>query len=413
MLAMNAIQADTVQTISIRRVVPMASISQMSSLVRNASGSDAGQTRDVPHARSGPGGAGPLRGRGAVSSPAGRFEVLHREPVDDGWAVGPEVPAAPRTELTDEYARRILSYNDSPDLPFDRSINPYRGCEHGCTYCFARPGHAWLGLSPGLDFETRLRAKVNAAACLRAELAEPAYRCAPVTIGSATDAYQPVERERRITRAVLEVLAECGHPLAIVTKSALVERDIDLLAPMARRGLATVYVSVSTLDPVLARAWEPRAAAPWRRLRTIARLAEAGIPVGVALAPLAPFLNEPEIEQILAEAAQAGASSAFYTVLRLPWELREVFTDWLHTVYPDRARRVMNRLADMRGGKAKAGRLNDPRFFHRMTGQGGWAELIRLRFELARRKAGLVNTRQSLRTDLFVAPSRSGQGSLF
>lgn len=347
----------------------------------------------------------PEGGRGAVSSPAGRFETLARESVDDGWYRENGEPPALRTEVTEERARNILAFNDSPDLPFDRSLNPYRGCEHGCTYCFARPTHAWLGLSPGLDFETRLRAKVNAAERLRAELAAPAYRCAPVNIGSATDAYQPIERERRLTRGVLEVLSECSHPLTIVTKSSLVERDIDLLAPMARRGLAAVYVSVSTLDPALARAWEPRAAAPWRRLRTIRRLADAGIPVGVAVAPVVPFLNEPELERVLEQAAQAGASSAFYTILRLPWELREVFVDWLQSVYPDRAARIMNRLGDMRGER----RLNDPRFFHRMTGQGGWAELVRLRFELATRKLGLNRERGSLRTDLFEPPARPGR----
>lgn len=347
----------------------------------------------------------PEGGRGAVSSPAGRFETLARESVDDGWYRENGEPPALRTEVTEERARNILAFNDSPDLPFDRSLNPYRGCEHGCTYCFARPTHAWLGLSPGLDFETRLRAKVNAAERLRAELAAPAYRCAPVNIGSATDAYQPIERERRLTRAVLEVLSECSHPLTIVTKSSLVERDIDLLAPMARRGLAAVYVSVSTLDPALARAWEPRAAAPWRRLRTIRRLADAGIPVGVAVAPVVPFLNEPELERVLEQAAQAGASSAFYTILRLPWELREVFVDWLQSIYPDRAARIMNRLGDMRGER----RLNDPRFFHRMTGQGGWAELVRLRFELAARKLGLDRERRSLRTDLFEPPARPGR----
>lgn len=367
----------------------------------------------------------PEGGRGAVSSPAGRFETLARESVDDGWYRENGEPPALRTEVTEERARNILAFNDSPDLPFDRSLNPYRGCEHGCTYCFARPTHAWLGLSPGLDFETRLRAKVNAAERLRAELAAPAYRCAPVNIGSATDAYQPIERERRLTRAVLEVLSECSHPLTIVTKSSLVERDIDLLAPMARRGLAAVYVSVSTLDPALARAWEPRAAAPWRRLRTIRRLADAGIPVGVAVAPVVPFLNEPELERVLEQAAQAGASSAFYTILRLPWELREVFVDWLQSVYPDRAARIMNRLGDMRAGDGRAGgngtggksaggksgerRLNDPRFFHRMTGQGGWAELVRLRFELATRKLGLNRERGSLRTDLFEPPARPGR----
>jgi DNA repair photolyase len=354
----------------------------------------------------------PTGGRGAVSSPAGRFEKLARESVDDGWYREDGEPPALRTEVTEERAGRILAFNDSPDLPFDRSLNPYRGCEHGCTYCFARPTHAWLGLSPGLDFETRLRAKVNAAERLRAELAAPAYRCAPINIGSATDAYQPIERERRLTRAVLEQLSECSHPLTIVTKSSLVERDIDLLAPMARRGLAAVYVSVSTLDPALARAWEPRAAAPWRRLRTIQRLADAGIPVGVAVAPVVPFLNEPELERVLEQAAQAGASSAFYTVLRLPWELREVFVDWLQSVYPDRAARIMNRLGDMRApGRGGERRLNDPRFFHRMTGQGGWAELVRLRFDLATRKLGLDRERWSLRTDLFVPPDRPARAS--
>ncbi len=310
-----------------------------------------------------------------------------------------------RTEVTDERAGRILAFNNSPDVPFDRSINPYRGCEHGCTYCFARPTHAYLGLSPGLDFETKLRAKVNAAERLRIELAAPAYRCAPINIGSATDAYQPVERERRITRSIIEVLAACSHPLTIVTKSSLVERDIDLLAPMARHGLAAVYVTITTLDPKLARAWEPRAAAPWRRLRTIERLSNAGIPVGVSFAPVVPFLNEPELERILEQARQAGASGAFYAVLRLPHELHQVFMDWLLLEYPERAARVVNRLREMRaGGESSSKRLNDPRFVHRMKGQGGWADLIRLRFDLAVRRLSLNRERMDLRSDLFVAP---------
>ena len=311
-----------------------------------------------------------------------------------------------RTEVSNEHARRILSRNQSPDVPFDRAINPYRGCEHGCIYCFARPTHAYLGLSPGLDFETRLRAKVNAAERLRAELSAPGYRCAPINIGAATDAYQPIEREYRITRQVLEELAACSHPLTIVTKSALVERDIDLLAPMARKRLAAVYVTITTLDARLARAWEPRAAAPWRRLRTIRRLSDAGIPVGVSVAPLAPFLNEPELEAILGQAADAGATSAFYTILRLPWELREVFGDWLASAYPDRARRVMNRLREMRGEAPDGPRVNDPRFFSRMKGQGAWAELLRLRFQLAVRRLGLNRERVDLRSDLFVPPAR-------
>jgi DNA repair photolyase len=357
-------------------------------------------------------------GRGAVSNPIGRFEQAQRTPLDDSWWHEDGEPPRLRTEVTDERARRILAFNQSPDVPFDRSINPYRGCEHGCTYCFARPTHAYLGLSPGLDFETRLRAKVNAAERLRAELCATGYRCAPIAIGTATDPYQPIERERKITRQILEELAACAHPFTIVTKSSLVERDIDLIAPMARKGLAGVYLTVTTLDARLARAWEPRAAAPWRRLRTIRRLSDAGIPVGVAVAPLAPFLNEPELEKVLEQAAQAGASSAFYTVLRLPWELREVFIDWLHTEYPDRAERVLNRLRDMRAEpETDERRLNDPRFFHRMKGKGGWAELIRLRFDLATRRLGLNGHRLQLRTDLFVPPARSAgsqaQGELF
>ncbi|NLD70999.1 MAG: PA0069 family radical SAM protein [Limnobacter sp.] len=346
------------------------------------------------------------RGRGAVSQPAGRFEQLDRAPIDDGWYRDDSELPPLRTEVSNEHARRILSRNQSPDVPFDRAINPYRGCEHGCIYCFARPTHAYLGLSPGLDFETRLRAKVNAAERLRAELSAPGYRCAPINIGAATDAYQPIEREYRITRQVLEELAACSHPLTIVTKSALVERDIDLLAPMARKRLAAVYVTITTLDARLARAWEPRAAAPWRRLRTIRRLSDAGIPVGVSVAPLAPFLNEPELEAILGQAADAGATSAFYTILRLPWELREVFGDWLASAYPDRARRVMNRLREMRGEAPDGPRVNDPRFFSRMKGQGAWAELLRLRFQLAVRRLGLNRERVDLRSDLFVPPAR-------
>ena len=360
-----------------------------------------------------------IRGRGAVSNPAGRYEQLDRVPVADGWPSSEEGAAqAPvptlRTEVTEERSRSIISYNQSPDVPFDRAVNPYRGCEHGCTYCFARPGHAWLGLSPGLDFETRLRAKPDAPNRLRQELAAPGYRCAPINLGSATDVYQPIERDWRITRQIIEVLAECSHPLTLVTKSALVERDIDLLAPMAHRGLVRVYITLTTVDPELARAWEPRAAAPWRRLRTMRRLSDAGIPVGVLVAPVVPFLNEPELERVLQQAAGHGACSASYTVLRLPLELREIFTDWLRTTYPERAERVLNRLSDMRpAGRAGEPRLNDPRFHHRMRGEGGWAELLRLRFELAARRLGLERHRPVLRTDLFVPPGDRRQGVLF
>ncbi|GAA4416718.1 PA0069 family radical SAM protein [Quisquiliibacterium transsilvanicum] len=356
--------------------------------------------------------AAPVRGRGAVGNPQARFDRYVREATDDGW-FGPEGdPPARDTRVDTEQARSVISRNTSPDIPFTLSLNPYRGCEHGCVYCYARPNHAHLGLSPGLDFETRLVAKVNAAQCLRAELAAPSYRCEALNLGTATDAYQPIEREWRITRAVLEVLAECAHPVALVTKSSLVERDLDLLAPMARRGLAAVYVSVTTLDPVLARRWEPRAAAPWRRLETIRRLSEAGVPVGVSVSPVVPFLNEPELERILGAAREAGASHAFYTVLRLPGEVRQVFTDWLRAVYPERAQRILGRLADMRDPSGRA-RLNDARFHKRMKGEGHWADLLGLRFQLAARKLGFSRDRLQLRTDLFVAPRADGQFALF
>jgi len=352
------------------------------------------------------------RGRGAVGNPQGRFERHARQAYEDGWFGVDGEPPRLQTHVEVERARSVISRNASPDVPFTQSLNPYRGCEHGCVYCFARPNHAHLGLSPGLDFETRLFAKVNAAERLRIELAAPSYRCDAINLGTATDAYQPVEREWRITRAVLEVLAECSHPVALVTKSSLVERDLDLLAPMARQGLAAVYVSLTTLDPILARQWEPRAAAPWRRLETIRRLSEAGVPVGVSVSPVVPFLNEPELERILGAAREAGASHAFYTVLRLPGEVREVFTEWLGAVYPERARRVLSRIADMRN-PAGGTRLNDPRFHARMKGEGHWAEILGLRFQLAARKLGFSRDRLQLRTDLFTAPRADGQLGLF
>lgn len=356
--------------------------------------------------------AAPIRGRGAVGNPQGRFERYVRETADDGW-FGPEgEPPSHDTRVDTEQARSVISRNASPDIPFTLSLNPYRGCEHGCVYCYARPNHAHLGLSPGLDFETRLVAKVNAAERLRAELAAPSYRCEALNLGTATDAYQPIERQWRITRAVLEVLAECAHPVALVTKSSLVERDLDLLAPMARRGLAAVYVSLTTLDPGLARRWEPRAAAPWRRLETIRRLSEAGVPVGVSVSPVVPFLNEPELERILGAAREAGAAHAFYTVLRLPGEVRQVFIDWLQAAYPERAQRILGRLADIRDPAGRT-RLNDARFHKRMKGEGHWADLLGLRFQLAARKLGFNRDRLQLRTDLFVAPRADGQFALF
>lgn len=349
-----------------------------------------------------------LKGRGAVSNPAGRFERDRREPVDDGWGVGSPWPddddglAAPGTSVVEEPARSLITRNQSPDIGFDASINPYRGCEHGCIYCYARPGHAYLGLSPGLDFETRLFAKTNAAALLEAELARPGYRCDPIAIGTVTDAWQPVERRLGLTRACIGVLARTRHPLSFVTKASLVERDIDLLAPMARDGLVQAMVTITTLDARLARLLEPRAPAPWRRVDTIRRLAEAGIPVGVSLAPVIPFVNEPEIEAILDAAHAAGARHANYVVLRLPLELREVFTDWLTEHFPDRAARVMARLRDMRGG-----RDNDSRFGWRMKGQGAWADMIRMRVHARLQRLGVGRGRPALRTDLFLPPLAS------
>jgi DNA repair photolyase len=344
-----------------------------------------------------------VKGRGAVSSPAGRFERDRREAVDDGWSpdadIDPGLPG-PGTQVTGETARSIISRNQSPDIGFDASINPYRGCEHGCVYCYARPGHAYLGMSPGLDFETRLVAKTNAPELLRAELARPGYRCDPIAIGTVTDAWQPIERGLALTRGCIDVLARSRHPLSLITKASLVERDIDLLAPMARDGLAYAMVTVTTLDPALARRLEPRAPAPWRRLETIRRLVDAGVPVGVSLAPVIPFVNEPELESILDAAHAAGARYANYVVLRLPLELREVFHDWLHAHVPDRAARVIARLRDMRGG-----RDNDPRFGWRMRGAGPFADMIRMRFDTRLRRLGVTRVRPTLRDDLFEPPA--------
>ena len=353
-----------------------------------------------------------VRGRGATSNPQHRFATRRSEPVDDGWYREDGQAPARATEVREERARSLIVRNASPDLHFRQSINPYRGCEHGCIYCYARPNHGYVGLSPGLDFESRLFVKIDAAERLHEELAAGSYRCEPINVGSATDAYQPIERRYRLTRALIEVMAAYRQPFTIVTKSSLVERDIDLLAPLARDQLAGVYVTLTTLDVELARRWEPRAAAPWRRLQTMRRLREAGIPVGVALAPVVPFLNEPDIEQILAQAREAGAQTAFYQVLRLPAELRELFVEWLGTHYPERARRVLRRLADMRGDSGRV-RLDDPRFFARMTGEGGWAELVRLRFDLAVRRLGFDRQGLALRTDLFRGANDDRQLGLF
>lgn len=316
------------------------------------------------------------KGRGAVSNLAGRYEVQTTEAVDDGWWHDEDDTGQPvQTFVTREYAKSILSRNTSPDLPFSVSLNPYRGCEHGCIYCFARPTHAYLGLSPGLDFETRLYAKVNAAELLRRELASPSYTPSCIALGVNTDAYQPCERQFQLTRQVLEVLQECEHPVGLITKSALIERDIDILAAMAQKQQAVAAVTITTLDHTIARTLEPRAASPTRRLQTIRRLAEAGIPVSVSVAPIIPFITEPELEHILTAARDAGATGAGYTVLRLPWEVNPLFQQWLEVHFPERAERVMNCIRAMRGGKDY-----DADFASRMHGEGLWADLFRQRF---------------------------------
>jgi DNA repair photolyase len=330
----------------------------------------------------------PPRGRGATFNPGGRFESESREAFDDGWGDLAEEPRQAPTTVSAEIARSIISRNDSPDIPFSQSINPYRGCEHGCIYCYARPTHAYLNLSPGLDFETRLFAKVNAAELLREELARPGYRCQPIALGANTDPYQPAEREWRLTRQVLEVLAECGHPVTITTKSALVERDLDLLAPMARENLARVFLSVATLDHELARRLEPRASAPRRRIETMRRLAEAGVPVGVVAAPVIPFLTDPQLEAVLEAARAAGAGDAGYVLLRLPHEVRDLFRAWLEHHYPLKAAHVMSLVRQMRGGEE-----NDPAFGSRMTGRGLFAELLARRFQVACERLGLHRER--------------------
>lgn len=347
------------------------------------------------------------KARGAQSNAASRFD-LARNAVWDGWDI-PEDVAPLRTELRIEVPRSAISYNASPDLPFDRSVNPYRGCEHGCVYCFARPSHAYLGLSPGLDFETRLIARPGIDAVLARELAAPRYKVAPIAIGTNTDPYQPVEKEHQITRGVLHVLSDFNHPVAVVTKGALVERDIDILAGMAARGLARVGVSVTTLDPDLARRMEPRAPSPARRLQMIARLAGAGIPVRVMASPLVPGLTDHEVERILSAARDAGATTASWVMLRLPREVSGLWQDWLTRHYPDRAAKVMARLREMHGG-----RDYDARWGHRMRGEGRYAELVAQRFRLHARRLGLDAEEPSLRCDLFAVPPRAGdQLSLF
>jgi DNA repair photolyase len=349
-----------------------------------------------------------IKGRGTATRFAHRFEQDVREGFDDGWLRSDEEEAAiPRTEVTWEAARSIIAYNESPDIHFDRSINPYRGCEHGCIYCYARPTHSYLNLSPGLDFETKIIAKRNAVDLLRSEIGRRGYRPEMVAIGSATDCYQPVERELRLTRSLIELLHETRHPFGLVTKSSGVERDIDLIAPMAAQGLAAVYVTITTLDAELARKLEPRAAAPHRRLRLLKTLAENGIRCGVSLAPQIPFLND-DMEQVMEAAWDAGAREAFYHVIRLPWEVAPLFRQWLETHYPQRAQRVMARIQEMRGGKDY-----DSDFATRMKGSGAWADLLSQRFRKTATRLGFNGKQQQFRTDLFRPPGAAGQAVLF
>jgi len=356
-----------------------------------------------------------LKGRGTTWAIENRYAQTAAEACDDGWGssdqAAHEVSLPPATQIIEEHVRSIVSSNDSPDIGFDLSINPYRGCEHGCIYCFARPTHSYLDMSPGLDFETRIIAKVNAAARLRETFAARRYEPKLLNIGAATDAYQPIERKLGITRSLIELLHECRHPFSLVTKSSGVERDLDLIAPMAAERLAAVYVSVTSLDGELARILEPRAAAPHRRLRTIETLAKAGVPVGVSVSPIIPFINEPELEKILAAARDAGATSAFSIVLRLPWEVNPIFQDWLARHFPDRAARVMARVREMRGGKDY-----DASFGTRMTGEGVWAQLLRQRYQKAAARLGLNRVRVELDLSRFVKPrlaARDGQSELF
>ncbi|WP_420909646.1 PA0069 family radical SAM protein [Kaistia nematophila] len=348
------------------------------------------------------------RGRGAQSNSSGRFERFQSIPFDDGWQTLDELPPF-KTEVMPEKARTIITRNDSPDLAFDRSINPYRGCEHGCSYCFARPTHAYMGLSPGLDFESKLFYKPDAAKLLEKELSDPGYKPRTIAIGTNTDPYQPIERQHRMMRDILEVLERFNHPVGIVTKSALVLRDVDILGRMAERGLAKVALSITSLDRKLARDMEPRAATPGRRLDALRGLADAGVPVGVLVAPVIPALNDSEIERILDAAAAAGATEAGYVLLRLPLEVSEIFKEWLLRHYPDRFRHVLSVLRSMRGGKDY-----DSEFGKRQKGEGPYAWQIGRRFEIAAQRLGLNRRHLKLRTDQFSPPVQPpAQLSLF
>ena len=348
------------------------------------------------------------RGRGAVSNPTGRFERQNRVRrdtnwrFDDGWGGADQAPPPLKTSVTEETCRTIIAHNESPDVPFSASINPYRGCEHGCIYCYARPTHGYYGLSAGLDFESRLFVKSDAVKVLRKELSHPGYQCEVIALGTNTACYQPLERERRVTRGILKLLAECDHPVGIVTKSHLVARDIDILGPMADKGLAQVLVSITTLDRRLARRMEPRASTPGRRLDAIREISSAGIPVGVLTSPVIPGLTDNELERILQVARDAGATSADYLLVRLPHEVKNLFREWLSEMVPDRASRVMSLIHDVRNGKD-----NDPHFGSRMKGSGPFAEMISQRFKLAVERLGLNERRISLDTTLFHSPHQN------
>ncbi|NOD87519.1 PA0069 family radical SAM protein [Ruegeria sp. HKCCD4315] len=349
-----------------------------------------------------------VKARGTRTNTAGRFERFATVVVDDGWDSDETLPLL-RTETRDEVARSAITYNRSPDLPFDRSINPYRGCEHGCVYCFARPSHAYLGLSAGLDFETRLTARPNMSCVLRKELSSKSYKVAPLAIGTNTDPYQPIEKDRLITRSCLKVLHEFNHPVAIVTKGALIERDLDILSEMASRGLVRVGISLTSLDPALSRRMEPRAPSPQRRLRMIRTLTEAGVPVRVMTSPIVPGLTDHELENLLEAGQEAGADAASWIMLRLPREVSQLWQDWLAGHQPARAEKVMSKLRDMHGG-----RDYDPRWGHRMRGEGEYAGIIAQRFSKACKRLGLSVKSASLRCDLFAVPPQPGdQMSLF
>ena len=354
--------------------------------------------------------ADPRKGRGAGINPEGRFEVEQREAFDDGWSTEEqEEQRALKTQVTIERAKSIISHNDSPDVGFSQSINPYQGCEHGCVYCFARPSHAYKNLSPGIDFETKIFAKVNAAELLRAELSKPGYKCSTIAIGVNTDAYQPIEREFKITRSIVEVCSEFNQPIGLITKNATIERDIDLIAPMAEKNLCAVTISLNNLDHDIARRLEPRCAAPTRRLQVIKRMSDAGIPVCVLLAPVVPFINDDQMEKVLEAAWAHGAREAGYVLLRLPWEVKDIFKDWLERHYPLKAKHVMSRVHQMR-----AGRDNDPCFGSRMRGTGELADLLEKRFDIAVKRIGF-NQRgdRELDTGLFRVPGKAQQMPLF